>query len=182
MNLPFSPTFFQKIEVYQQLIGFESQMDKKKLWEGEKAVLLWAQSERHQHLGSAINQDCIKDAIIYCSTQPYFEDKKIDRFMNDEINILRNLLSKGFGTTAYRNPDQVMDLVINNKGLLAGQILVETNNLQNNSKYERYIKWWWIFLYLGVIVLVGQAVGAISSTFLTLVGLIKWIIELFSKF
>jgi hypothetical protein len=33
MNLPFSPTFFRKKDIFQQLMEFESQKKKKQLWE-----------------------------------------------------------------------------------------------------------------------------------------------------
>lgn len=79
MNLPFSPTFFRKMDIFQQLMEYESQKKKKQLWEGEKALLIWAGSEHHQHLGSAIDLHHVKDALDYCVRVKFItETEKIE--------------------------------------------------------------------------------------------------------
>ena len=146
MNLPFSPTFFRKMDIYQQLKEYETQKEKKRLWEGEKALLMWAGSEHHQHLGSAIENHHVKDALFYCAEKHLIADDDRDRLINSLRHILESITTREYGELIDNSVDKKPRVKINKNGILAGQVLIETNNLKNNRRYDRW-SWDWYFLY-----------------------------------
>lgn len=158
--LPFSPTFFRKMDVFQQLMEYEDQKDKKHLWEGEKAVLIWAGSDQHQHLGSAINSNHVKDALAYCVKERFISQDEKTRLENSVSHILRSLEVHEFGM-AESIPASKIDLVINRNGVLAGQILLETNNLRKPKKYKNWSNDWWFIYYTAGLLLFLQFVKVV---------------------
>ncbi|SRR5260221_601507 len=171
MTLPFSPTFFRKIDIFQQLMEYEEQKDKKHLWEGEKALLIWAGSENHQHVGSAIDLHHVKDALTYCVQAGFISEEERDRMKGSVRHILESLPTHEFGevydTTNPKNPL----IKINRNGVLAGQILIETKNLKKNYRYKRWA-WDWYFLYFlaGLLLVVHFAIAI--SDFLEKIGVL----------
>ncbi len=160
MNLPFSPTFFKKMDVFQQLMEYEDQKDKKHLWEGEKAILIWAGSDQHQHLGSPIDSKHVKDALEYSFNEGFISQDEKTRLEGSASHILRSLEVHEFGK-AESNPAYKIDLVINRNGVLAGQILLETNNLRKYKKYKRWSRDWWFIYYVAGFLLFLQFVKVV---------------------
>jgi hypothetical protein len=146
MNLPFSPTFFRKMDIFQQLMEYESQKKKKQLWEGEKAVLMWAGSEHHQHLGSAIGLNHAKDALEYCVTEKFITGAERDRMKGSVRHIIESLITHEFASLHDDSNPKSPSIKIDRNGILAGDILIETNNLKNPRKYKKW-SWDWYFLY-----------------------------------
>lgn len=157
MNLPFSPTFFRKMDIFQQLMEYEDQKDKKHLWEGEKAALIWSASDQHQHLGSAIDAHHVKNALVYCSKEGFITDVEKDRLSGSVSHILESLSVHEFGSPKS-NPAQKLDMQINRNGILAGEILIETNNLQNTERYQKWSRDWWLLYYSAGLLISVQAI------------------------
>jgi hypothetical protein len=160
MNLPFSPTFFRKMDIFQQLMEYEGQKRKKHLWEGQKAVLIWAASDQHQHLGSAIDSHHVKHALEYCVQENFISQSEHDRMKGSVFHILESLPTYEFGSPKS-NPAYRVDMIINRSGILAGEILIETNNLKNPQKYQRWSRDWYFVYYLAGILLAIQVVKGI---------------------
>lgn len=167
MNLPFSPTFFRKIDLFQQLMEFESQKVQKHLWDGEKAVLIWSGSDKHQLLGTPIDHNHVKDALQYCEDTEYISAGDKQRLLGNVTDILESLAVHGFGERTDVIGRHNVQLRININGILAGQILAETNNLKINYKY-RIWTYDWLLLYY-------------SAGLLLVIQVIKGMIELFDK-
>lgn len=161
MNLPFSPTFFRKMDVFQQLREYESQKDKKHLWEGEKALLLWAGSEHHQHLGSAINIKHVHDALKYCVKENFIPESERVRMKGSLRYILESLPTHEFGLLVDDSDPKNPSVKINRNGILAGQILTETNNLKTPIMYQAWIFIWWIVLGGATLILINQSLQAL---------------------
>ena len=155
MNLPFSPTFFRKMDIFQQLMEYEAQTDVKRLWRGEKAVLIWAGSEHHQHIGSAIDSSHIKDALCFAETNGYITHEEKVELEPSVSHILGCLITHEFGCSVS-NPAQRLDLKINRNGILAGRILVETKNLKKPGVFKKWTWDWWLIYYVAGLIIVGQ--------------------------
>lgn len=163
MNLPYSPTFFRKMDLYQQLKEYESQKDKKRLWEGEKALLIWAGSEHHQHLGSAIDTHHVKDALDYCVREHFITSTERDRIKGSLRHILESLPTHEFGEVFDNTNPKEPRIKINRNGILAGQILFETNNLKKTYKYNRWtLEWYFLYYLAGFILITQMAKGLIE--------------------
>lgn len=160
MNLPFSPTFFRKMDVFQQLMEYESQKEKH-LWEGEKALLMWARGEEHQHLGSALGINHVKDALDYCVRKNFIPQSENDRMRGSARHILESLTTHEFGNLVDNSNPRNPGIKINRNGILAGQILIETNNLNNPMMYQAWIFIWWIVLGGATLILLNQSLRAL---------------------
>ncbi len=154
MNLPFSPTFFRKMDIFQQLMEYEDQKDKKHLWEGEKALLMWAGSEEHQHLGSALDTHHVKNALDYCVRKNYIPQSENDRMRGSARHILESTTTHEFSEVVDNSNPRNPRIKINRNGILAGEILTETKNLKKYRKYEMWGLDWWILYYCAGLLLV----------------------------
>lgn len=165
MNLPFLPTFFNKIDIFQQLEEFEKEKKIKRLWDGVKAVLLWSASIGHQHLGSAIGSRHVIDSLNSAVSEGYLSQEDKIRMDGSSKHILESLPNYGFGefvgTADPRNPS----VRISRNGILAGKILKETNGLKNKWKYEVWIVLWWILLGIAGLILISQVISALHNIF-----------------
>lgn len=166
MNLPFSPTFFRKIDVFQQLTEYESEKNKKHLWEGQKAVLIWSASEHHQHLGSSIDSKHVKDALDYCVSEKIITEEAKKRLRGSAPHIVEALPTYGFGKLVDVSNPKNPRVRINRDGIQAGRILVETKYLKKTWwKYKIWIIVWWLILVAASIILVSQAASAVQDVF-----------------
>jgi hypothetical protein len=163
MNLPFFPTFFRKMDIFQQLKEYESQNDEKHLWKGEKCVLIWAASEHHQHLGSAIEINHVKDALDYCVSRKIISAKERDELKGSSRHILESLPVYEFGELQVDSEVKNPRVKINRNGILAGRILRETKSLRNTHSYDFWIVLWWAVLLAAAVILVSQTCSAIRD-------------------
>ena len=143
------------MDVFQQLMEYESQKKEKHLWEGEKAVLIWAGSDQHQHLGSAIDVDHVKNALEYCVEKGFMAEAEKNRLSGSVSHILESVSVHEFGSPKS-NPAHRIDMVINRNGILAGEILIETMNLQNTKYYKKWSWDWFLLYYLAGLLLAVQ--------------------------
>lgn len=164
MNLPFTPTSFKKLDILQQLVEFESEKGEKTLWSGVKAVLVWGASVHHQHLGSFIGINHVKDALTHCVREKFITEEEKKRIQGSARHILESLPTYGFGE-AGESPDPKQPSVrINREGILAGRVLTETEFLKNTwwrSNFWTIV--WWIVLAATAIILTSQVIIAVKS-------------------
>lgn len=169
MNLPFSPTFFRKIDIFQQLKEFEGQKDKKTLWEGVKALLVWGGSEHHQHLGSFLGPNHVKDALAYCVKENIITEEERKRLVYSCPYILESLPVYGFGDQGPSPDSKQPSVKINRNGVLAGRILAETDFLRQTWRYKIWIVIWWLILGTAAIILVSQTITSAKSIFTSVI-------------
>lgn len=163
MNLPFSPTFFRKMDIFQQLMEYENRRDKKHLWEGEKAVLIWSASEHHQHLGSSIGIKHVRSALDYCSEQGFISKTDAEKVQGSIPHIMESLPIYEFGVLDQGSDPKNPSLKINRNGILAGEILTKTNNLKNTREFKYWQADWYLLYYLAGLLLTIQVIkGAIE--------------------
>lgn len=164
MNLPFSPNFFRKIDIFQQLLEYEAQKSQKPLWNGVKATLVWAASEEHRHLGSSIGTHHIKNALTRCVNKGFITQEEQEGLSQKATHILESLTPYGFGDTEVTS--SVIEVKINRNGLLAGEILTETDFLRRGVwKYYIWTCVWWLVLIAGGILLLSQTFTAVQTFF-----------------
>ncbi len=143
---------------------FESQKGEKTLWSGVKTVLAWGASIHHQHLGSFIGIDHVKDALKYCVDQKFITEKERERIQESACHILENLPVYGFGESGDSPDPKQPSVKINRDGILAGRVLAETNFLKNTWwRYDSWIFAWWLVLFCGAIILFSQVIVAIKN-------------------
>ncbi len=163
MNLPFSPTFFRKMDIFQQLMEYESQKGKKKLWEGEKAVLIWAGSEHHQHLGSAIGLNHAKDALDYCVRAKFITESERDRMKGSLRYIIESLIIHEFASLHDDSNPKRPSIKIDRNGILAGDILIETDNLKDPGTYKKWsLDWYFLYYFAGLLLAIQVIKGIIE--------------------
>lgn len=165
MNLPFSPIFFKKMDIYQHLMEYERMKDDKRLWAGEKALLLWAGSEHHQHIGSAIGLKHVKDALDICVGKGYLTEEERNRLKGSVRHILESLVTHEFGDVYDEINPKDPTVKVNIRGVLAGRVLIETNNLRGDSYYVWLTRTWWVVLVGGLLILLGQVFEVVGTVF-----------------
>ncbi len=146
------------MDVFQQLKEYEKQKDKKLLWDGVKAVLVWAASEQHRHLGSYIHINHIKDALTYSVRVNLITDKKENELQGKSLHILQSLPVYEFGSLEDTPNEKNAGVKINKDGILAGIILIETEFLKSTIKYDIFVVAWWAILVMAVFALFWQAI------------------------
>ncbi len=174
MNLPFTPTSFKKFDILQQLMEFESEKGEKTLWSGVKAVLVWGASIHHQHLGSFIGINHVKNALEYCVEEKFITEKEKERIQGSARHILESLPVYGFGEVGDAPDPKQPSVKINREGILAGRVLTETKFLKNT--WWRSNIWtivWWVVLTASALILISQVITAIKSISLEIIPLHK---------
>ncbi len=159
MDIPFTPYFFKKLGIYQQLSEIEAA--KKEVWKGEKSVLKWAAGPKHQHTGSYIGTGNVRDALQDTGDIDLVGDTDVEDWLHEKSQkVLDSLELDGF---AERHPDypQNKDVRIIKEGLLAGRILLETDSLKNCNDYKCWINVWWVALIAGGVLLLSQAANSL---------------------
>src|SRR3989338_3616005 len=167
MNLPFSPTFFRKMDIFHQLVEYESQKKIKHLWEGEKALLVWAGSEEHQHLGSPLDTKHVKNALDYCVRIGFIPQSENDRMRNSARHILESTITHEFGELVNNSNEKNPRIRINRNGILAGLILSETKNLKKT--FRNYLLWswdWYLLYYIAGLLLAVQVLKGFTELIL----------------
>lgn len=167
MNLPFTPASFRKLDILQQLMEYESHKKEKSLWNGVKALLIWAASEHHVHLGSFLGPNHVKSALQHSE---FFSEEERKRLVDSCAHILESLTVYGFGEQGPSPDPKQPSVKINRNGVLAGRILVETNFLKNTWwRYQIWVFVWWLILVVAAIILISQTITAAKSIFNTVV-------------
>lgn len=156
MNLPFTPSFFKQIDIYQKLREFEARISTKPIWEVEKLILLWADSKDHQHIASYISPSNIQQYLHEAINTRKVSLEAVDSVVSPQ-HALNALVTRGF---AEKHP--VNESVrINSEGFIAGKILRETQNLTDTWKYKFWQALWWLIFMAAVLLLLSQTIGSI---------------------
>lgn len=144
------------MDIFQQLMEYENQKNKKHLWEGEKVLLIWSGSEHHQHLGSAIDINHLPGAFDYCIKENFTTEAEKKRLVGSSRHILEGLLTHEFGNLYDNSNPKNPAIKINRDGILAGQILFETKNLKNPKLYNKWIWDWWVIYWATGLLIIMQ--------------------------
>lgn len=164
MNLPFSPMFYRKVALFQELMEYENQGKIKELWQAEKAALYWAAGKHHQHLGQSIDWKNIKDALSIWVADGYMTAKTQGDYDGQRYQVLKNLEIHEFAKKSDVKKTGYW-VIINKDGILAGEIIRETKNLKNLWKYKLWVMDWYLLYYAAGLLLVVQAVKALFEVF-----------------
>lgn len=163
MDLPITPIFFRKVGIFQKLVDAEYGFSQKNIWEAEKAALIWAAGPNHQLAGSYITkkniQDLLRDEI---NSRIKKGDQKVEKLFDFAISfpdqVMEIIVMHGFASEKGDGADSGnYSIRFNPDGFMAGNILIETNNLKSRLKYSIWVALWWPVLFLGGIILLEQA-------------------------
>lgn len=141
---------------------YEDQKDKR-LWPGEKVLLVWAGSKLHQHLGSPIDGNHLKDAFNYSVSMDFIKASERESIINQAQYITGSLITHEFATLYDDSNPKNPRIKINRNGILAGQILIETKNLTQVSKYKRWSFDWYLLYYLAGLFLAIQILKSVTE-------------------
>lgn len=154
MELPFTPTFFKKLDIYQQLISYEKTETKNSTWNLEKVVLKWAVSPENKTKGSRITKNRIKDIVE--------KSLKKQIHLEESQEILNALAMREF----LNNVDYGESGVFNNRSYLAGRIILETKDFRAKL-YDFWIMLWWAIFGVGVILLILEVIIRFRDFFMS---------------
>ena len=163
--------YFEKLKLYHDYLDPKSVFEKEKMkyWQHEKMILLWAYSDIHQHLYTALDNKRIFE-IYGIEDEKESEFKKLNVLnlnINDIVKDLKkdkgkvnyikgNLVLKEFAeATKEGNPEKYPERIrINRKGLLLGEMLYEVycNPTFLRINFRKYkIGIWFIIILLLII-------------------------------
>lgn len=146
----------EKFKLYQEFFraGNIWESKKQEYWKHEKAILHWAYSKRHQHLGSPLTTDTFKreyglppyQGVRLCTKNALelANEMKADNGNMIE-HIMANLVVKGLADIITRYKDVqtedknnyfIHSIVINRRGLLVGELVNESGGLLELWKYK----------------------------------------------
>lgn len=80
---------------------------------------------------------------------------------NSVRHILESLVTHEFGTVYDDSNPKSPSIKINRNGILAGDILTETNNLKNPWKYKKWSLDWYLLYYFAGLLLVIQVIKSL---------------------
>lgn len=150
MDIPIKFKFFDKLRLYQDYLKESSMLEKTKsdYWLYEKAVLYWAYSQGHQHLGRPLNAKVFCADIERVNTLPQIVDKLaknashtmwVKNNIRSEpaarhavailatlgfVNVVSRYTKENVGDMAFLNFPR--EVCFNDKGFLLGELLFET--------------------------------------------------------
>lgn len=162
MNLPFTPSFFKRLEIYQDLKDFEE--EGKETWKYEKKLLLEMATSKSISIGKPLY---IPDLPHSLFKKPLDEETTGEEIRKAN-NVVDSLVARGLAdkeevdteplvaTVTPLIPWKSINIKINARGYLAGRVLKETDGLRKTKQYEKYIKLWYITLRLAFSLLVLQ--------------------------
>ena len=157
MELPFSPSFFKKLEIYQILCQYEKEKENENVWEFEKRILIWAYKHNFpQRLFGSEEKEAV---LVEAVNKRLLNSQEIGKIPGTNV-VLGSLSHRGF---AEITPSDENKAIINRSGYLAGEILIETNNLKSVFKFEFWRDMWWVILILGFLFLFSQTASVIIS-------------------
>lgn len=150
-QLPFTPTFFRKIDIYQQLLTFEETESRTSTWDREKIILKWATSSENTAKGERITKNNIKDIL----------DKSLKHYVliEDAQKVLNSLYTRSF----LNNFDYGESGILNSNAQMAGRIIFETKNIKNTKYYHFWISIWWFIFWAGFGLLILEVVLKIKD-------------------
>lgn len=163
--LPFSPQFFKKLDMYQELKNFESERDiHDHNWEVEKYILFKVSNPGYLNpRSSSLNTGHIASLRSEGIKKGKFKNPATS--LSNDLVIANNLVSRDL---AEKSPFfyATKEISINQRGFIAGKVLAETNSLVNPEKYEGWIKLW-------NIAFIATTVALFSTSLLTLINLLE---------
>lgn len=178
-NIGFYIPFVEKLKLYQTFFtkGLLWTKNKNQLWKHEKAILEWAWSPTHQHLARNLTSTRLLEAygitrvkndsgIEFLQNRPVEiicknKDELINEMFSDRGGILEpimgNLVIKGLAQaitysdlTGDRSISAVHSVIINNQGLLTGEIAHE-EQINKLWKYKITLLFLYHLLFLSLL-------------------------------
>lgn len=181
MDIPIRLKFFDKLKIYQDYLKKDAMLEKTKseYWLYEKAILYWAYSGEHQHLGRPLDENRFCKDPERVNKLPVFVAKisnnsrhvmwvkehisgsiEMEEKQEAARQVTRNLKILGFADKVKEafGPEQYK-IHVNEKGFLLGELLFETfNNPGFLSKNFRKYKIAMLTFYFLFTVLLGTTV------------------------
>lgn len=158
--------FLEKFKLYQEFFSSGNMWDskKKQYWRHEKAILQWAYSNKHQHLGSQLTTDTFKreygvdqyeaSGIQLLSKRSFELQQEIKGNLDMIEPIMGNLVVKGLADVITRYRDvrdgdsrnyAAHSIVINRRGLVVGYLA---------NQEEKFFRLWlfkFLKLFIGLV-------------------------------
>lgn len=157
MELPITPKFFKKLELYQELKRLNKRDNGHIEWDMEKDLLLWAHLN-HFHLGS------------YLGTQEVFEKLQgFNKYSLDELNehifkTMQNLEEHGWAEW-WTPKGQKNAIKINREGMLLSEVIYEITHKNRDKIFQLLIIVSWLTIVAGIIIVLIGAFEAIKELF-----------------
>ncbi|MBL7159828.1 hypothetical protein ISS85_05090 [Candidatus Microgenomates bacterium] len=164
MDIPIRFKFFDKLKLYQDYLKEDSMLEKTKseYWLCEKAIMLWAYSDDHQHLGvplSVVTFVHKSKEILEGARRIDSSNKKAIRWVGENIDnkeamlrVVENLIILELATDLKPQQERVnpkdysREVTVNLKGFLLGELLFET--YENSGFWSRNFRKYKLALFV----------------------------------
>jgi hypothetical protein len=151
MNLPFTPSFFREMDIYQKLREYESEKGENS-WTFEKLFLMWVY--KHHYPGRIVGSNEIETVTEKAVNEKTITSKELKKQPGTNV-LLDSLHHRGFTDEAQKDNCAV----INRDGYIAGKVLIATDGLRKNIKYDAIRIFWWLILIAGSLALLLQVIN-----------------------
>ncbi|MCH7951412.1 hypothetical protein IH980_01560 [Patescibacteria group bacterium] len=123
MELPFTPSFFKKLNIFEELNNYNKVDPRRGTWSKEKKVLGWASSKENTNRGRRLTKNIVKNIL----------DEKGSRnhLIEEAQEVLNSLESRKFLSRFEYGESGLF----NERAFLAGKILLDTKNLKRSGYY-----------------------------------------------
>lgn len=158
MELPITPKFFKKLEIYQEIKRLDKRNAKHSEWDMEKDFLLWAHTD-HFHLGSFLSTKNVLDRL-----------NKLNKYNNKDLNdhvfkMMQNLKEHGWAEWWPREWENNA-IKINKEGLLVGEVIFDISR-SGRIFYESFILISWLTIISGIVIVIANAISTMVGLFLS---------------
>jgi len=146
MDLPITPKFFKKLELFQGLRRLDTRNKDHEEWKMEKEFLFWAH-ENHFHLGTYFNTPRIIEIL---SRSNKFTNQQLS---NHTLKMMQNTVEHGWAEYFMTQP-KYNDIKINRLGILMAEVIFDSNSKLKRCFYIIFSVATWIIFGLTILALV----------------------------
>lgn len=159
-DFPLTPSFFKKLGIYQDLMDYEKNEDKKIYWELEKECLRWT-AKGHHHLAASLDADSLYKRLPN-TLQNEERRQLLPKVMGNlcqhgyayaiDKHLERDTGYSGGAGVAYNEVVNVQSvpvdspsyIVFSQDGILAGRVVYDIEKKHKNWTYRLFIDIAWL--------------------------------------
>lgn len=156
MDLPITPKFFKKVELFQELDRLNHRNRGHEEWEMEKKLLSWAH-KNHFHLGSYIGRSRVIEILSETFSQPSISAHS--------SKTMENLVEHDW---ADGREQREYEIKFNSNGLLMAEVVSGEGRFGQQVFYKLVIALAWALILIGALSILISGLRAIIDYFLNI--------------
>lgn len=171
MDLPVTPKWFRKAELYEELRRQQKRGGEHEHWLLEKAFLRWAESQ-HFHLGKYFTKADFEDTIwprIIELARGYREIEKHEVVLIRTMNlmaltprVMENLVEHGWAEP--KDPEDINEgIKVNRTGMLMAEVLTDSERPVMHGVYVGFRGLVWALVLSAAVLTLSAAAGRLAA-------------------